>query len=75
MFINTPTAIPTKVPLKPYNPFRISSQEYPAIRAVDVLTTVPNRARHIQRITGYPGQHQDSRPSIILKHHLPNPTK
>ena len=45
MFINTPTAIPTKVPLKPYNPFRISSQEYPAIRAVDVLTTVPNRAR------------------------------
>ena len=45
MFINTPTAMPTKVPLKPYNPFRISLREYPTIRAVDVLTTAPNRAR------------------------------
>ena len=44
MFINTPTAIPTKVPLKPYNPFRISSQEYLHLRAADVPTPVHNRA-------------------------------
>ena len=39
--IKTPTAIPTSVPLKPYNPFFISSQSYPEIRAVNVLIMLP----------------------------------
>ena len=40
--IKTPIAIPTNVPLKPYNPLRISSLSYPDNEAVKVLTTVPS---------------------------------
>ena len=40
--IKTPIAIPTNVPLKPYNPLLISSLSYPDNEAVKVLTTVPS---------------------------------
>lgn len=39
--IKTPTAIPTNVPLKPYNPFFISSRPYPDKQAVSVLIIFP----------------------------------
>lgn len=41
---NTPTAIPTKVPLNPYNPFLISSYLYPEKWAVSVLIILPQTA-------------------------------
>ena len=43
-FIKTPEAIPTKVPLNPYNPSLMSLRSYPEKYAVNVLTMLPQTA-------------------------------
>ena len=42
--INTPTAIPTNVPLNPYNPLFVFSRLQPDKYAVNVLIILPKRA-------------------------------